>query len=693
MENNKFKTMSENLKSSFPLLFSTAAALCLFLSPTIHSLIFVIIVFISAMIVVSLGLIKRSLVSSRFLQGVSIALALLIAFKGYDKFKVTWSPSSKVAVIVNALHLSSATLLSILGLIGCVVGLYAMFTLSYQTISLVHKFTIRLLPEKRKDVIIANLKENWFLPISALAFFYLYITTTPGYSIGILIAFVAAVIFFSQVSPVMKLAKKTHISLNVISILTGLGVCWRGQAPLHAYLNASPSIQNLQSQLSVSFDIAWFVSVFAAIIALFFVYFCVLIVWRETIKIFSETGIFNGIKMSEWIIYGTVLIISLSIMIVSFLRTQVFYGTSIPYNIIYTSDSSLLATNNAYINLTHPENDLRQPLFAVFAAPFTAIPYLLGKLAGANASIHAILTNSVQVIMLFVANFILTRIMKLNSIKQICFMLLTSCSYTQMLFTLMMEQFVVAYFWLILCIYIISEKRQYHRIVLWGASGTLLTSMILLPFMSEKSPINNFKEWFIDVFKYGLEFIALMLMFCRFDVFFNLRSKINSLRSFTGINLTLMDKLYQYTEFVRYCFLKPNAGVNTTKYSHISWQLNIATCTNSLGIIILVLALISAILNRDKKSSQLAAGWICFSIIILVLLGWGTRENGLVLYALYFGWALLVLLFQLIEKIESKLNVNFILPVISVCVAAKLIGINIPAIMEMLNFAIVNYPV
>jgi hypothetical protein len=105
------------------------------------------------------------------------------------------------------------------------------------------------------------------------------------------------------------------------------------------------------------------------------------------------------------------------------------------------------------------------------------------------------------------------------------------------------------------------------------------------------------------------------------------------------------------------------------------------------------LAVISAIWNRDKKSSLLAAGWVGFSVIMLLGLGWGTKENGLILYALYFGWAFLVLLFQLVEKIENKLTIKFLIPVVTMVAVIALLVINIPAILEMVNFAITYYPV
>ena len=107
----------------------------------------------------------------------------------------------------------------------------------------------------------------------------------------------------------------------------------------------------------------------------------------------------------------------------------------------------------------------------------------------------------------------------------------------------------------------------------------------------------------------------------------------------------------------------------------------------------MLLAIVSAVLNRDKKSSLLSAGWVAFSVVMLLGLGWGTQENGLILYALYFGWAFLVLLFQLVEKTEDKLNIKFLVPVFSIGCTVVLAVVNIPAILEIVNFAITYFPV
>lgn len=636
---------------------------------------------------------KPPVVSSRFARLMAMLIAILILFMGYYTFKITWMPSSKVAALASAFHLTTPILLSVVGMVGCVVGFYAMYVLSYWIISWGTQLIKERLPVQKESEIVANLKRNWYFPISAMAFFCLNATMTLGYFVGLLIAFVTFLVVATQIPSLFNFAKRNRKWLHVVAIMTAMGICWGGQSSFYAYWNVSPKAQALEAMLPIPIDITGVVSVLGAVVAIFFVYICVLVFWKEMTKIITDNGIFDNVNIPERIVYSILIVASVALVVFSFAQTEAFYGTDYAYDIIYTSDSPSLVKGNVYLALTHQQNDLRQPLFAVFAAPFAGIPYLLGKLFGASASVQAMLVNMVQVIMLFAANFMLARMMKLTPIKRVCFMLLTSCTYTHLLFILMMEQYIVAYFWLIFCLYLIAENQRPERIALWGAGGTLLTSMVLLPFMSDKNPVRNFREWFADMVKCGLEFVAVMLVFCRFDVIFNLTTKVSELIIFTGGNLTLMDKIYQYISFIASCFVAPDAGVNSTAVNHISWQLTPVTGINFMGVAILLLVIVSAILNRDKKSSLLVAGWAAFSVVILLGLGWGTKENGLILYALYFGWAFLILLFQLVEKIEDKLNVKFLVPIFSIGCAVVLAVVNIPAIMEMVNFAVTYFPV
>lgn len=488
---------------------------------------------------------------------------------------------------------------------------------------------VRKLPVHERDALITNIRRNWYLPVSALALFGLLARDPLTSAIGLPIAWLLLVAVTSQISSLPAYEKRCSFFVKIISLTTAIGICQ------FDYLNRLR--WEAPSWLKIPYinEICGIILTAAAFI---FVYFCLLLLWNKLIGVFSECKTFEDVKPAEWVFYGLLFVVFWGWMVVVFLRSNAFYGVNYVYDIIYTSDSGPLVESNVYLSLLHAENDLRQPLFAVFAAPFAGIPYFIGCLIAASATTQAILTNTVQLILLFLSNFILTKMMRLDATKRACFMLLSCCTYTQFLFTVMMEQYIVGYFWLIMCIYVILEAKQPSPFFLWGAGGTLLTSMILLPFVPRKSPLRQFREWFADMVKYGGGFVLLMLAFFRFDVFYTLEQKYHRLLGYSGVGLTFGDKLRQYTFFLRNYFLAPAAGVDFAAHEYASWQLAPITSMSVIGIMIFILALVSAVWNRNKKSCCAACGWVAFSVCILLVLGWGTKENGLILYALYFGW-------------------------------------------------------
>lgn len=385
------------------------------------------------------------------------------------------------------------------------------------------------------------------------------------------------------------------------------------------------------------------------------------------------------------------LTLSIFIVITTFSKSAAFYGTEYDFDIIYSSDSPYLVKTDSYISLYNSQNDIRQPLFAIFAMPFVGISYLLINLFHLSSPASAILLNLPQICMLFAANLMLTRILELSTIKRVCFMLISCSSYTYLLSLLMMEQYITAYFWLILCILAITQGNR-PQLALWSAGGTLLTSLALLPFISDKSPRTQFSQWLRDILKCAFGFIAAMLCFGRADVLYTSFKSLSSLRAFMGEELSFGEKISQYTSFIRNLFLAPSAGISNASESYVTWQLNAPAGLNHIGVILLILVVVSAVVNRFKNSSRLAAAWVAFSFVILVLFGWGTAENGLILYSLYFGWAYMVLLFQFAEKIERALKVPFLIPLLSITGVVILAAVNIPAMMEMLDFAIRYYP-
>ena len=345
-------------------------------------------------------------------------------------------------------------------------------------------------------------------------------------------------ILASQVPSMAKWAMKKKPIFLVFSLATAVGICL-GESDFYvAYWTTPEYLYELRHVFPATPGIVQGMSAAFALLGLPAVFLGVLFFWDRLMAVLRKMNIFSGIRGVEAAIYGLLLVLSLGVMAFSFARSDAFYGTDYLFDIIYSSDSPDLMKQNAFLALTQSENDLRQPLFAVFAAPFIGLPYLLGSLTG-SVTVRAILMNAVMVGMLFTAQLMLTRAMKLDRRGRICMMAFLFCTYTQMLFTLMIEQYIVAYFWLTLCILQISERNHPERGILFGAGGSILTSLALLPFLSGHSPWKHPKEWFLDAFRRGLEFLALTLAFCRFDIYYSLGYNIRFLSQFTGEAISL----------------------------------------------------------------------------------------------------------------------------------------------------------
>ena len=151
-----------------------------------------------------------------------------------------------------------------------------------------------------------------------------------------------------------------------------------------------------------------------------------------------------------------------------------------------------------------------------------------------------------------------------------------------------------------------------------------------------------------------------------------LPAKMNFLIGFSGTKLSFIEKFEQYTHFIVNCFVSINGvpGVD-------AWQLKAISSINILGIVMLILVTISFILNRKDKLSRISYYWTIFSFVLLCIVGWGTKENGLVLYSLYFSWALVVLMYNLLKYIFDKLKISKYFKYCIICIAILMLIYNL----------------
>ena len=107
---------------------------------------------------------------------------------------------------------------------------------------------------------------------------------------------------------------------------------------------------------------------------------------------------------------------------------------------------------------------------------------------------------------------------------------------------------------------------------------------------------------------------------------------------------------------------------------------------NLLGIIILVLVTISFILNKKDKLSKISYYWVIFSVLLLCVVGWGTQENGLVLYSLYFSWAFIILIYNLFKWIFNKLKINKYFKYCILSITVMILIFNLYNLNEMITY-------
>jgi hypothetical protein len=192
--------------------------------------------------------------------------------------------------------------------------------------------------------------------------------------------------------------------------------------------------------------------------------------------------------------------------------------------------------------------------------------------------------------------------------------------------------------------------------------------------------------WVKEVFTKAGKFVVAAAIFGQLPVIMNPIQDIqHQLHNWTGERLTFFAKLLQYINFIASCLVKPETKLNV---KYLSYQLAPVSDLNPIGVVLLAVALIGFILNRQKTFARICISWLVYSFLILCIIGWGTNENGLILYTLYFFWAVLSLVFMAIDSVFCRVPaVKHIL--LGVIIAAILL-VNIPGIMDLIQFGI-NY--
>lgn len=320
-------------------------------------------------------------------------------------------------------------------------------------------------------------------------------------------------------------------------------------------------------------------------------------------------------------------------------------------DILYTSDTSSLVEQNVFLNIAASENDVRQPLFGVFAAPFalgaSLASYLL-NLPGAYCALIQIL----QAALLLVCLLLVVRMTGVSGADKALSLVLTTLLFPTLFFLLNIEQYIFSVFWLILLIWLFVSGESDGRDTAWvAATGSILTSGLFIVLVPHGGTLS-------DRLKTGaravLRFALVAVLFGRVAMVMTTAANVQFLLQFTGEKLPFLARLMQYVRFVASCFVAPAAEVLRYDSGIAVFQQAEVVNWSVFGIVCLAAAAAGFLLNRKNAYARICAFWVACSFLLLCVVGWGTSENGLVLYTLYFAWAFVSLILLLVNRLFRR---------------------------------------
>jgi hypothetical protein len=402
---------------------------------------------------------------------------------------------------------------------------------------------------------------------------------------------------------------------------------------------------------------------------------------REMISDFSRA---EGVA-----VLAATLVLVLGIIFL-YTRTDAFANPLVTRDLIYTADSGAIVHENVYLSLSAVENDIRSPLFMLFAAPLLGFAYLLGRILPIPNAVACMLVAA-QAPLITVSFLLLMKLVRgVSRAARILLPLVLLTTHAAILFTVIAEQYAVALFYVSLGLYGILMHGRREQLFVVGAAGTMIpgAALLLLPEREGKTP----REVLYDLLRSALLGLVLLLALGGTGVLLRLPETLHSISRFSGAEITLGDRLMQYLSFVGQIFLAPQAGAVTAADGYVKWQLTEPQGISIIGIALLLLSFSGFVLNRRQKFAQVSAGWVFVSFVLLCWVGWGTAENGLTLYTLYFGWAFAALLIYLAESLCRALKIERFSWILYALAAAGMLFYNLPRLLALVGFAMHYYP-
>ena len=663
-----------NLKENWPLLFSGLSfSVLLFQLPRLWQLLSAVLV----LVLLFVSLYFRNIFtvyakSNTALKVISILSAVLCEILCFV-FCSTYEANKLPVFVIVILLIISSLFLTIL------------INAAFLEIIWLAKKTIRV---RDLTAAVRNIESNFILVISA--FIYIRMNVPPYWVnfISLFLSFIVILVLFSQCPNVLARIKKISVFVKIYAAVSALGICYYSALTYRDYASEFPLTGLLieaAGNKSLMIFILSYVSALVAFLAVF-VYSALLL----DFVVQKLKPLFFSISKIEILVYSILFLILMTLSCYAFIQSRLFWGSGIDCDFIYVFDTSDLVDPNAYFCLCHHQNDLKQPLFAAFAGPIVGFGYFLSiPFRSISEVLQPIFIEFVQIILLILTEVMIAKMLKTDTMGRICYVIVSSATYTTLLSSVVMEQYIIAVFWLIFAVFDLVENEKMSGISFTAAAGTLLTGFVLLfPSCEKDSDCKMTLKSITDHFAEKTAcFLTVLLLFARTDVLLSFASNVTGLSAFAK-GYGLFGRLNQYLSFISSLFIAPDAGPSKI-YEHISWQLDksIINTTSILGVVIFLICILSFIINEKNKLNLISGMWAAFSFVLLFIVGWGSGENAMIIYSLCFGWSYYVLLFEFIAWIAGKIKFKALIPVFCLAAAILLVVFNQKGIRELLNYA------
>jgi hypothetical protein len=533
-----------------------------------------------------------------------------------------------------------------------------------------------------------NSLKRAILVLSAAAFLCLHIHQSSA-AVGVAAA-LPFLIWFAVKRPRLAEAREMGAPGKAFCALTAMGVCLWPIEGFEGWLRSITAFQRLQGFLGVEMGLlSRIAGIVFAVAGLLFVYRMVCLFYERFFVIAREIA--GDFSREEGIVAVAAAVILAAAVVIVYTQTDAFASPVVTRDLIYSSDSGAIVHENAYLSLNAIENDFRSPLFALFAAPLMGLPYLLGCVLPIPNAIATVLV-AVQAPLLVVSVCLLMKMVKgVHKAARILLPAAVLATHAALLFTVMAEQYSIALFYFSLCLYGLVENGRRNQLLVLGAAGTMIpgAALAFIPERVDKKPGEVLK----DALRSGLWGLVLLCSFGCFSVLSRIPETVRNVGRFTGAGVTFQSKFIQFASFAGQVFAAPQAGGIAAADGYMKWRLTETGGVSVFGLVILALVLVSFVLNRRQTFAQISMGWVIVSFLLLCAVGWGTSENGLTLYTLYFGWAYAALLVYLVESLLKAVKLERFSWAVYALGAAAMLLYNLPRLREMVLFACTYYPV